>query len=103
MDDFGAKYVGEDNACHLIYILKEDCTISEDWKGWLYFGINLKWDYDKRTLDISMPGSILKIQKYKHIHTHKPQYAPYPNAPRKYGAASKEPTPQDTAPPVTKE
>ena len=38
--------------------LKEEFIISEYRKGGLYYGINLKWDYDKRTLDISMPGYI---------------------------------------------
>ena len=44
-----------------------------------------------------------KLQKYKHQNPSKPQYAPYPTTPRKYGATSQEPTPQDTAPPATKE
>ena len=58
VDDFSMKYVGEDNSRHLINSLKEEFTISEDWKGGFYFGINLKWDYDKITLDISIPGYI---------------------------------------------
>ena len=104
MDDFGVKYAGEDNALHLINSLKEEFTISEDRKGGLYYGINLKWDYDKRTLDISMPGYIWKqLQKYKYQHPSKPQYAPYPTAPRKYGVASQEQSPQDTVPTATKE
>ena len=45
VDDFGMKYVGEYNARHLIESLKENFTISEDWKGGLYCVINLKWDY----------------------------------------------------------
>ena len=60
MDDFGAKYVCEDNDYHLLDTLKEDFTISEYRKQGLYCIINLKWDYDKRTLDISMPGYIQK-------------------------------------------
>ena len=69
VDDFGVKYVGEDNARHLIDSLKEDFTISEDCNGGLYCGIKLKWDYDERTLDISITGYIKKqLQKYKHIH-----------------------------------
>ena len=59
MDNFGVKYIGKDNAIHLIDSLKEDFTISEDFTGGLYCVINLKWDYNKRTLDISMPGFIL--------------------------------------------
>ena len=44
-----------------------------------------------------------KLLKYKHMHSSKPQYSSYPTAPSKYGAASQEPTPQDTSPPTTKE
>ena len=58
VDVFGVKYAGEDNSHHLIDSLKEEFTISEDRKGGLYYGINLKLDYDKRTLDISMPWYI---------------------------------------------
>ena len=51
-----------------------------------------------------MPGYIQKeLQNYKHQHPSKPQYAPYPTTPSKYGASSQEPTPQDTSPPATKE
>ena len=60
MDDFGVKYIGEDNSRHIINSLKEEFTISEDWKGGLYCWINLKCDYDKQTLDIRM---IVYIQK----------------------------------------
>ena len=58
VDDFGVKYVGKDNARHIIDSLKEDFIISEGWRGGLYCGITLKWDYDKRTLDISMTDYI---------------------------------------------
>ena len=51
-----------------------------------------------------MPGYIQnKLQHHKHVHPRKPQYAPYPSAPRKYEAESQEPTPKDTAPPATKD
>ena len=88
MYDFGAKYVGGDNPHHLIDSLKEDFTISEDWKGLLFCGVYLKWYYDKHTLYISIPGYIQKqLQNYKHQNPSKPQYAPYPTSPRLYGAA----------------
>ena len=60
VDDFGVKHIGENNGRHIIDSLKEEFTISEDWKGGLYRGINLEWDYDKRKLDISMSGNIKK-------------------------------------------
>ena len=104
VDYFGVKCVGEYNACHLINSLKEEFTIPEVWNWGLYYSINLKWDYNKRVLDISMPGYIQKqLQNYKHQHPSKPQYAPYPTSPRKYGAASQEPIPQDTSPTATEE
>ena len=50
-----------------------------------------------------MPEYIQKqLHKYKHMHPRKPQYSPYPTAPHKYGAASQELMPKDTAPPQPK-
>ena len=60
MDDFGMKYVSEDNSRHLIDSLKLYFTISEDWTAGLYCRIKLKWDYNKLILDIFMPGYIKK-------------------------------------------
>ena len=60
VDDFGVKYSRKEDVDHLIATLKKDFTPSEDWDGDLYCGITLKWDYVKRTLDISMPGYIKK-------------------------------------------
>ena len=71
VDNFGVKYVGEYNAHHLINSLKEEFTISGNWKGGLYCGINLKWEYDKRTLDISMPVYIKK--QFAKVQTSAPQ------------------------------
>ena len=36
VDDFGVKYVGEDNAKHLIQVLEEHYDISKDWPGTKY-------------------------------------------------------------------
>ena len=57
VDDFGVKYVGKEHADHLISCLKQETyKLTEDWAGDLYCGISLRWDYVRRTLDISMPG-----------------------------------------------
>lgn len=55
VDDFGIKYVGKEHANHLIAALN-DYTLSVDWKGDLFCGITLAWNYKDRYLDISMPG-----------------------------------------------
>jgi hypothetical protein len=57
VDDFGVKYVTQADVDHLIASVRSTHTLTEDWSGDLYCGIKLDWDYDKRTVDISMPGS----------------------------------------------
>eukprot|EP00804_Cyclotella_cryptica_P011876 CCRYP_004378-RA/>CCRYP_004378-RA protein AED:0.44 eAED:0.39 QI:0/0/0/1/1/1/2/0/442 len=78
VDDFGVKYVGQEHAEHLIHVLQENYMMSIDWDGKLYCGIRLDWDYDLRTLDISMPRYIDK----------------------KYGAAAQDPIPTDASTPL---
>ena len=61
-DDFGVKYVGEENAQHLINTIQtEGYKLSIDWYGSKYCGIMLQWDYDMRTLTISMPRYVQKM------------------------------------------
>ena len=99
VDDFGVKYVGKENADHLVSAITKYYPLSEDWKGELYCGISLKWDYDKRELDFGMPGYIKKaLAKYLHEAPKKPQHSPYPVVPRKYGAAAQDPLPVDESP-----
>jgi hypothetical protein len=51
-----------------------------------------------------MPGYIQKaLQRYKHIRSVRTQYAPYPAAPRAYGAAAQAPTPEDASPEATED
>jgi hypothetical protein len=53
------KYVGCENAEHLLQALHNDYeAVSCDWKGKLFCGITLKWDYDNKTVDLSMPKYI---------------------------------------------
>jgi hypothetical protein len=48
VDDFGVKYIGDDNLKHLFAALrKETYDIVEDWTGNLYCGISLHWHYNK--------------------------------------------------------
>ena len=47
--------------------MKEKYTISEDWEAKLYIGITLKWDYSKRTVELSMTGSVTAaLQRFRH-------------------------------------
>jgi hypothetical protein len=54
VDDFGVEYVGEEHAIHLRDTIKEHYDITENWKGDLYSGINLDWNYSNRTCRLTM-------------------------------------------------
>jgi hypothetical protein len=65
VDDSGVKYVGKDNAMHLIDAIKSLCECTTDWDGTLYCGITLKWDHLVRIAGLSMPGYIdTTLHKY---------------------------------------
>jgi hypothetical protein len=65
VDDFGIKYVGEENAKYLLNALRSKYTIETDWTGSLYCGISLTWNHDKKYVDIVMPNYVLKqLTKY---------------------------------------
>ena len=67
VDDFGIKYVRQENIDHLLIALRKYFEVSVDEEGSLYCGITLEWDYKNLTLDISMPGYVEKQPiKYKH-------------------------------------
>jgi hypothetical protein len=51
VDDFAVKYVGQENAHHLRNALLRHYGITTDWKGKVYSGMTLNWDYQKRTCD----------------------------------------------------
>ena len=68
-----------------------------DWTGNRYCGITLDWDYEARTLDISMPGCIEKLLLiFKHGNPCNIQDVPCYKAPPKiYRKGAHGPTPDD--------
>ena len=54
VDNFDVEYVGERHSQNLSNVIKEHYDITENWKGDLYAGINLTWDYVKRTCRLTM-------------------------------------------------
>ena len=49
VNNFGIKYEGKEHAMHLLTCLKIYYDkVTTDWKGELYAGINLEWNYKKR-------------------------------------------------------
>ena len=104
VDDFGVKYVGKENAMHLIRILKEHYEISEDWSGRKYIGITFDWDYAKRRVHLSMPGYISKaLQRFGHEQPRRLQNSPYPHVPTIYGAKIQYSEQEEPSTPLDKE
>ena len=74
VDDFVIEHVGKQHADHLGTILKKYHNITKDWEGKKYAGIDLKWDYEKRTFRATMDGYILELRnKYGHMTPKKTQ------------------------------
>ena len=88
VDDFGVKYVGKHHADHLIHALQQMYEISIDWEARLYLGLTMKWDYDKRTVDISMPGYLnAALHKFQHLPPERREDAPHSWTKPIYGAS----------------
>ena len=84
VDDFGIKYVGDDNLQHLASILREHYDISIDKTGTRYIGIQFDWDYERREVHLSMPGYVAKaLKRFQHPTPSKPQNQPHPHIPPK--------------------
>jgi hypothetical protein len=92
-DDFGIKYIGDDN------LRTETYDIVEDWIGNLYCGITLNWNYAQRYVDIDMSKHVRQqLIQYAHPTPAKPLHCPYTPNPITYGKDNQAPTPQDDSP-----
>ena len=60
VDNFGIKYVGEENAKHLLETVRKYYKCSCDWAGKRYCGLTLKWDYAGQKVHLLMPGYVDK-------------------------------------------
>ena len=60
--------------------MQQSYQITIDWEGTVFCGMYLKWDYNNRTIDVSMPGYVNKhLEELNHPVPSQPQ-----NAPSKY-------------------
>jgi hypothetical protein len=101
VDDFGVKYVGKENATHLISILKQYYEISEDWTGSKYIGITFDWDYQHKQVHLSMPGYIDKaLQRFDHTRPQRSQNSPHQHVIPTYGARAQYAEPDIPAGPL---
>jgi hypothetical protein len=101
VEDFAVKYVGKHHAEHLRNALLRTYELATDWTATVYSGMTLKWDYDKRTCDISMPGYVSNVlSKFQHDAPKHPQHRPSRYVTTVYGAKTQYAT-KDETPPLT--
>jgi hypothetical protein len=101
VDDFGIKYVGKENAQHLIDAIQAQYKMTTDWTGALYCGLTLDWDYKQRTVDISMPGYIQKaLTRFEHPAPNRARHSPYKCSTPQYGAKIQYSEAEDTTKPL---
>ena len=102
MDDFGVKYTSEQHANHLMDILQEHYTISHDWSGSRYLGMDIDWDYARHEVHLSILSYVQDALKhFHHEHPHKPQDQPHPHAKPTYGAKLQYADGEDKSPAVS--
>jgi len=103
VDDFGVKYVGKENAQHLLDTVRHYYKCSCDWKGEQYCGLTLKWDYEGKKVHVLMPVYVTKaLTRFQHPPPVKSQDQPYPHAKPNYGAKTQHAMAEDTTPPLNK-
>ena len=79
VDDFGVKYSGKGHALNLKAELEDKYKVTLDWKGKLYIGIALKWDHEKGTVQLSIPGYVrVALHSFRHKKPKIPQESSYP-------------------------
>jgi hypothetical protein len=101
VDDFAVKYVGKHHAEHLRNAILRTYELTTDWTTTVCSGMTLKWDYNKRICDISMPEYVSNIlSKFKHDSPKHPQHTPSRYITPVYGAKTQYTT-RDETPPLT--
>jgi hypothetical protein len=99
VDDFGVRFTRKSDADHLMATLSQLYVVSEDWTGSRYCGLTIDWDYDQRTVDISIPGYIDRaLQRFKHPPPTRPQHSPHAWQKPTYGATTQYAPEPDTSP-----
>ena len=80
-------------------VLSSHYTISSNWTGSRYLGIDLDWDYEKREDHLSMLSYVkYSLTRFHHSLPHKPQGQPYPHSKLIYGAKAQYTTADDDSP-----
>ena len=62
VDDFVCMVIGGTLAEHLLNTLMKHYNVTIDREGKIFCGIHLKWDYEKRTVSLSIPNYVDKAR-----------------------------------------
>jgi hypothetical protein len=77
VDDFAIKYTNKEDADHLIDCMRMKYPFKVDWEAKHYIGINLKWDYKKREVELSMDGYVEQaLAEFEHSIPKQHHYGP---------------------------
>lgn len=88
VDDFLVQYTNKVDAQHLMAALKQDYEVTIDWEAKLYSGITFDWNYNTRTVDLSMPGYVdAALHRFQHPKPTKPEMQPHKHNIPQYGKA----------------
>ncbi len=67
VDNFGVRYVGKENAQHLLDTVRQFYKCLCDWDGKQYCGLTIKWYYNKQKVYLSMPNYVNKaLVRFQH-------------------------------------
>ncbi|KAG7350061.1 reverse transcriptase RNA-dependent DNA polymerase [Nitzschia inconspicua] len=101
VDDFGVKYVSQDDVDHLLATLRQRYECKADWEGKRYCGLTLSWDYEAHTCDISMPGYVDRaLTRFTHPTPPRPEHSPHTWLKPEYGAKVHFAPADDNSPPL---
>ena len=102
VDDFGVQYKDRHNAEHLLTTLQEYYQVTMDWTGAKFVGIDLAWNYLKRTCGLTMDGYITYVcTRFNHPNPCRPQHLPHKHCWIVYGAKAQLVVDDvDTSPPL---
>ena len=69
VDDFGIKFKLDEDANHLIEVLRMEYTVKDDWLGSQYVGFKIQHNREEGKLSLSMPGYLKEAASRFEIDT----------------------------------
>ena len=86
VDDFLIRYTNDADLAHLTQAIEKYYTFKVDKDAKQYVGIQLQWDYTRRTVRLSMDGYIAQsLLEFEHEAPSVPYHAPSRYTPPKFG------------------